>query len=151
MVGTLNVTMLTISRVPYAMALAGQLPGVLGSIHPRYRTPHVAVMVSSVLVLALTLSSSFVYLLTVSTISRLLVFAVTCASLPRLRQMAAAPAARFVLPGGLIIPCAALAMIAWLLASSSWIESRDVTILILLGTLVYAVGRRRGKKAEPTL
>jgi APA family basic amino acid/polyamine antiporter len=151
MVGTLNVTMLTISRVPYAMALAGQLPRVLGSIHPRYRTPHVAVMVSSVLVLALTLSSSFVYLLTVSTISRLLVFAVTCASLPRLRQMAAAPAARFVLPGGLIIPCAALAMIAWLLASSSWIESRDVTILILLGTLVYAVGRRRGKKAEPTL
>jgi amino acid transporter len=151
MVGTLNVTMLTISRVPYAMALAGQLPRVLGSIHPRYRTPHVAVMVSSVLVLALTLSSSFVYLLTVSTISRLLVFAVTCASLPRLRQMAAAPAARFVLPGGLIIPCAALAMIAWLLASSSWIESRDVTILILLGTLVYVVGRRRGKKAEPTL
>jgi basic amino acid/polyamine antiporter, APA family len=150
MVGTLNVTMLTISRVPYAMALAGQLPRVLGSIHPRYRTPHVAVMVSSVLVLALTLSSSFVYLLTVSTISRLLVFAVTCASLPRLRRMAAVPAARFVLPGGLIIPCAALAMIAWLLASSSWIESRDVTILILLGTLVYAVGRRRGKKAEPT-
>jgi APA family basic amino acid/polyamine antiporter len=149
MLGTLNVTMLTVSRVPYAMALAGQLPHVLGRVHPRYRTPYVAVVLSGALVLALTLSSSFVYLLTVSTISRLLVFAVTCASLPKLRQMAAVPAARFVLPGELVIPCTAVMMIAWLLVSSSWIESRDVTILILLGGLVYAVGKRRAKSVEP--
>jgi len=151
MVGTLHVTMLTVSRVPYAMALAGQLPRVLGRVHPHYRTPYVAVVLSGVLVLALTLSSSFVYLLTVSTISRLLVFAVTCASLPKLRQMAAVPAARFVLPGGLLIPCAAVTMIAWLLASSSWIESRDVTILILLGGSVYAIGQWRAKRVEPAL
>jgi basic amino acid/polyamine antiporter, APA family len=151
MVGTLNVTMLTVSRVPYAMALAGQLPRVLGRVHPKYRTPYVAVVLSGVLVLALTLSSSFVYLLTVSTISRLLVFAVTCASLPKLRQMAAVPSARFVLPGGPLIPCAAVTMIAWLLVSSSWIESRDVTILILLGSLMYAVGKWRAKRVQPAL
>jgi APA family basic amino acid/polyamine antiporter len=150
MVGTLNGTMLTISRLPYAMALAGQLPRTLGAVHPRYRTPHVAVVLSGILVLALTLSSSFVYLLTVSTISRLMVFAVTCASLPKLRKMASVPAARFNLPGGWIVPCLALAMIAWLLASTSWIESRDVTILILLGILVYAAGRSRAKKAGQT-
>jgi APA family basic amino acid/polyamine antiporter len=141
MVGTLNVTMLTISRVPYAMALAGQLPRALGRVHPRYRTPHVAVILSGLLVLGLTLTSTFVYLLTVSTISRLLVFAVTCASLPKLRKMTAVPAARFVLPGRWIIPGAALATIAWLLASTSWAESRDVTILILFGSLVYAAGK----------
>ncbi len=146
MLGTLNVTMLTVSRVPYAMALAGQMPRVLGSVHPRYRTPHVAVVLSGILVLALTLSSSFVYLLTLSTISRLLVFAVSCASLPKLRHMAAVPAAQFVLPGGFTIPCAAVLMIAWLLVSSSWLESRDVTILILLGSLLYAAGRRRARK-----
>jgi basic amino acid/polyamine antiporter, APA family len=150
MVGTLNVTMLTVSRVPYAMALAGQLPRVLGAVHPRYRTPHVAVVLSGILVLGLTLSSTFVYLLTVSTISRLMVFAVTCASLPRLRKMAAVPAARFVLPGGWIIPGAALASIAWLLASSSWTESRDVTILIVLGSLVYALGKGRGGRQTQT-
>jgi APA family basic amino acid/polyamine antiporter len=93
-------------------------------------------------VLGLTLSSSFVYLLTVSTISRLLVFAVTCASLPKLRKMPAVPAARFLLPGGSIIPVAALALIAWLLASSSWVESRDVAILIVLGSAVYGARRR---------
>jgi amino acid transporter len=86
----------------------------------------------------------------VSTISRLLVFAVTCVSLPKLRRIETAPAARFVLPGGWVIPGAALAMIAWLLASSSWMESRDVTILILLGSLLYAAGRWR-KKAGANL
>jgi basic amino acid/polyamine antiporter, APA family len=147
MLGTLNVTMLTVSRVPYAMALAGQLPRALGTVHPRYRTPHLAVVLSGILVLALTLSSSFIYLLTVSTIARLLVFAMTCASLPKLRRMATVPAARFKLPGGVIIPCAGLAMIAWLLsASSSWSESRDLTILILLGCLIYVLGGWRGKK-----
>jgi basic amino acid/polyamine antiporter, APA family len=148
MVGNLNVTLLTASRLPYAMAVAGQVPRALGAVHPRYRTPHVSVVLCGVLVLALTLSGSFVYLLTVSTISRLLVFSVTCASLPKLRRMAAAPAARFALPGGVTIPCAALALIAWLLASSSWAETRDVMFLLLLGVLLYLSARRRGKRED---
>jgi APA family basic amino acid/polyamine antiporter len=138
--------MLTVSRVLYAMAAAGQMPRALAAVHPRYRTPHVSVILCGVLVLALTLSGSFVYLLTVSTISRLLVFAATCASLPKLRRMAAVPAARFMLPGGLIIPCAALALIGWLLASSSGTETRDVIYLILLGGALYWLGRRRGNQ-----
>jgi basic amino acid/polyamine antiporter, APA family len=142
MLGTLNVTMLTVSRVPYAMAAAGQLPPMLAVVHPRYRTPYVAVLMSAILVLGLTLSSSFVYLLTVSTISRLLVFAVTCAALPRLRNMPAVPRARFVLRGGLAIPIAALALIAWLLASSSWVETRDVAVVIALGVVLHVVDRR---------
>jgi basic amino acid/polyamine antiporter, APA family len=151
MMGTLNVTMLTVSRVPYAMALAGQLPRVLGSVHARYRTPHVAVVFSGVLVLAFTLSSSFVYLLTVSTLSRLLVFAVSCASVPMLRRMPAVPAAQFVLPGGYTIPCTALLVIGWVLFSSSWIESRDVALLVLLGSVVYVMGRRHAGKERPAL
>jgi len=143
MLGTLNGSMITISRLPYAMAAAGRLPRALAAIHPRYRTPHVAVVFSAVLVLGLTLSKQFVYLLTVSTISRLLVFGVTCASLPRLRRLAGVPPARFVLPGGLAIPAAALAAVVWLLASSSFTATRDVIALSALGAVVYAIGRGR--------
>ena len=143
MLGTLNGSMITISRLPYAMAAAGQLPpAALAAIHPRYRTPHRAVVCSGLLVLGLTLSGQFVYLLTVSTISRLLVFrrhlrraAGPCGAVRR------APSARFVLRGGLAVPAAALALIAWLFASSSFAESRDVAILTLFGALLYAVGR----------
>ena len=53
---------------------------------------------------------------------------------------------KIVLPGGMLIPCAAVAMIAWLLVSSSWIESRDVAILIVLGASMYAVGKRRARR-----
>jgi basic amino acid/polyamine antiporter, APA family len=149
MIGTLNSSMLTISRLPYAMAAAGQLPRPLAAIHPRYQTPHVAVVFSAAIVLVLTLSSQFVYLLTVSTISRLLVFGMTCMSLPKLRRISDVPAARFVVPGGLVIPGMALALIAWLIASSSWAQSRDVTIMILFGALLYGVGRWHGGRPVP--
>jgi basic amino acid/polyamine antiporter, APA family len=148
MLGTLNGSMITISRLPYAMAAAGQLPRALAAIHPRYRTPHVAVIFSALLVLGLTLSGQFVYLLTVSTISRLLVFGVTCAALPKLRRSPGAPSARFVLLGGPIIPAAALALIGWLLASSSFAATRDVAILTACGALLYAIGRRQLRNAR---
>jgi basic amino acid/polyamine antiporter, APA family len=150
MVGTLNGSMLTISRLPYAMAEAGQLPRAFAAIHPQFRTPYIAVVFSAALVLGLTLSSQFVYLLTVSTISRLLAFAVTCMSLPALRRRSGIPAARFILPGGLIIPGAALVPIVWLIVSSSWAETRDVTIMTLAGVLLYGIGRWHRKRPLPT-
>lgn len=149
MVGTLNGSMITISRLPYAMAASGHLPGVLALVHSRYRTPHVAIVFSALLVLGLTLSRQFVSLLTISTVARLLVFAVTCSALPRLRLKPEVPQARFVLPGGPTIPVAALALIVWLLASSWFTATRDVAILTACGALLYAIGRRHRPKAAP--
>ncbi len=148
MVGTLHGSMLTISRLPYAMAAAGQLPRFLAAVLPRLRTPVWAILVSGALVLGLTLSSTFVYLLALSTISRLLVFAVTCAALPKLRRMSGVPPARFVLPGGLVVPGAALALIAWLLTSLSLREARDVAVLVCLGGIVHVIYRWRQGRAE---
>jgi APA family basic amino acid/polyamine antiporter len=147
MLGNLNGAMITISRLPYAMAAAGQLPRALAVIHPRFRTPHVALIFSGLLMLGLTLSGQFIYLLTVSTIARLLVFGVTCVALPVLRRNPNVAAARFVLPGGFAIPAAAIALIAWLLASSSFTATRDVAILTVIGALLYAIGRRLKRKA----
>jgi amino acid transporter len=39
--------LLTNSRLPYALALAGQMPAVLGRLHPRFGTPWGAVVLSS--------------------------------------------------------------------------------------------------------
>jgi amino acid transporter len=147
MLGNLNAAMLTISRLPYAMASAGQLPRAFASIHPRFRTPYVALIFSGLIMLGLTLSGQFVYLLKVSTIARLLVFGVTCVALPILRRNSNLAAARFVLPGGLAIPAAAVALIAWLLASSSFAATRDVVILTVIGALLYAIGRRHQRQS----
>lgn len=72
--------------VPFATAEAGQLPHWLATLHPRFRTPVPAIVLSAVIVLLLTISCTFTYLLTISTIARLLVFAITCAALPVLRR-----------------------------------------------------------------
>src|SRR4029453_7538086 len=99
--GTLNVIMFGTPRLLFAMAEHGQLPAVLLTTHPRFRTPVVAILVNGGVALALTLSTSFLSALTISTIIRLVTYAATCAAVPALRRTTRPVAApRFLLPGG---------------------------------------------------
>ena len=140
--GTINAGVLAISRIPFAMAEAKQLPRALANLHPEYRTPVLSIMVSCGLVLLLTLTRGHIYLLTISTISRLFVFAVTIAALPVFRRRPTMPPALFALPGGLTIPLVALALIVWLLSGTSLNETRDVVIATVAGGLVYLATTR---------
>ena len=142
--GTLNAGILAISRVPFAMAEANQLPRALARLHPEFRTPVLSIVVSCVTVLLLTLSRGHIYLLTLSTISRLFVFAVTIAALPVFRKRPNMSPALFSLPGGLAIPLIALGLIVWLLTGTSLKETRDVVIATAAGALIYLVASRRG-------
>ncbi len=71
--GNLNVVMLSASRLPFAMAARGELPRVLAAVNKRFHTPHAALLLTSTLMLALTLSGTFLYAVTISTIARLLI------------------------------------------------------------------------------
>lgn len=142
-VGTLNANLLAGSRLPFAMAEQRQLPRVLSKTHDQYHTPHVSILLTAAIVLALTLSGSFIYALTLSTIARLLTYCVTCSALPILRLKREASPAGFRLPGGIVIPAFALVLAVWLLSNSSWREARDVTIAASLGLLIYGANRFR--------
>lgn len=135
--GTLNAGILTISRVPFAMAEAKQLPRALARLHPEFRTPVLSIIVSCVTVLLLTLTRGHIYLLTLSTISRLFVFAVTIVALPVFRKRPTVAPALFSLPGGNVIPVIALGLIAWLLTGTSLQETRDVVIATVAGAVTY--------------
>src|SRR5437660_11335380 len=106
--GNLNITVLSASRVPFAIAEQKQLPSFFARVHRRFFTPHISIVITTALMLALTLKSSFVAALTISTIARLVAYAVTCAALPVLRRKADTPAAHFRLRGGPVIAVAAL-------------------------------------------
>jgi len=140
--GTMNVIVLTTPRLLYAMAEQGDLPRALAVTHARYRTPHVAILISAVAMLVFTLSSTFLTALTISTISRLLTYAAACVALPVLRRRTDVEPATFVLPGGLAIPVAAVALTAWLLSNSSRTELIAVAAAAAAGWLVYLVARR---------
>ena len=68
------------------MAEQRQLPRVLAATHARFHTPHIAIVASAACMLALTLSGSFLTAVAISTLTRLLAYAATCAALPVLRR-----------------------------------------------------------------
>jgi APA family basic amino acid/polyamine antiporter len=140
--GNLNITVLSASRVPFAIAERKELPSFLARVHPRFATPHISIVITTVLMLALTLRSSFVAALTVSTIARLIAYAVTCAALPVLRKRKDAPAAHFRLPGGPVVAVAALILAVWLLLNSTLYEGIATTIAATVGFAIYLLYKR---------
>jgi amino acid transporter len=135
--GNLNITVLSASRVPFAIAEQKQLPSIFARVHGRFFTPHISIVVTTALMLALTLKSSFVAALTISTIARLVAYGVTCAALPVLRRQSGAPPAQFKLRGGPVIAIAALILAGWLLLNSTLYEAIATTIAAAVGMLIY--------------
>ena len=149
-IGNLNVAILSTPRIPFAMSLHHELPQSLAAVHHRFRTPYVAIVVTAALMLALTLSSSLIYALTVSTIARLLAYAATCAALPTLRRKKNAPPALFTVPGGTAISVIAVLLSLWLLSNSTLTEARDSAIAGAAGLVVYAAYRLIRSKSPLT-
>ena len=147
--GTMNAVVLTTPRLLYAMAEQGDLPSALAVTHARYRTPYVAIFISAAAMLVFTLSSTFLTALTISTISRLLTYGAACVAVAMLRRRADIEPATFVLPGGLAIPVAAVALTGWLLSNSSRAELIAVAGATVFGWLVYVLARRLRRRAGP--
>ncbi len=57
--GSLNGSILTTARVQYAMAKNKQFFKILGSVHPRFQTPHISLIVQGVWASILVISGSF--------------------------------------------------------------------------------------------
>jgi basic amino acid/polyamine antiporter, APA family len=135
--GNLNILLLSGSRVPFAMADQKQLPSFIGSVHRRFATPYVAILITAAVMLLLTLNSSFVAALTISAIARLVTYGATCIALPVFRRRSDVPAASFRLHYGTVIAILALLLAAWLLANSTWKEARAAAIAAAVGLLIY--------------
>src|SRR5689334_1766374 len=123
------------------MAEQRQLPRLFLATHPRFQTPHVAILTSAGLMLAFTLFSTFISALTISTIIRLLVYIMTCAALPVLRRNPAVPKPSFVVPAGPAIAVAACVLCMWLLSNSTWNQALAVAIAAAVGIAAYLTAR----------
>jgi amino acid transporter len=135
--GNLNILLLSGSRLPFAMAEQKQLPAFVGSIHRKFFTPYVSILITAALMLFLTLKSSFLTALTISTIARLVTYAATCLALPVFRARADVPAAVFRLPGGTIIAILSLLLIVWLLLNSNLGEAGAAAWAGGAGLVIY--------------
>ena len=135
--GNLNILLLSGSRLPFAMAEQKQLPAVVGSIHRRFFTPWVSILITAALMLFLTLKSSFLQALTISTIARLVTYGATCLALPVFRARHDVPPALFRLPGGTVVAILSLLLIVWLLLNSTLQEAKAAALAGAVGLAIY--------------
>ncbi|HEV8483842.1 MAG TPA: amino acid permease [Blastocatellia bacterium] len=146
--GTLSSAMLGGPRILFAMAEQGQLPQILAATHRRFRTPHIAILISAAVMLVVTLQGTFMSAVTISTVIRLLAYIATCISLPVLRLRNNAPLPRFRAPAGVAVAVAATTLSVWLLSNSPSNDARSVGVAAALGLLAFLLwGKPR--KADP--
>jgi basic amino acid/polyamine antiporter, APA family len=130
------------SRNLFALAEQGDLPRFFGNVHPRFRTPVNAILVTSAVSLVLAVSGTFAATATVSAISRLLVYVATCASTIRLRNPAFAGVVRpatFVIPLGPVIPSVAILIALAIVAGATSAQLIGGAAAVVVGAVLYAV------------
>jgi amino acid transporter len=81
-------SMLSAPRLLFSLAEQGQLPKWFGHVSEKYGTPDHAILVMGGLALAFALTSNFVELAIASSLSRLLAYTLSIASLPAVRRKA---------------------------------------------------------------
>ena len=94
--GLLNFIMA--SRLIYGMSRQGLLPTTLGTVHPRRRTPHFAVLTVLAVALALALSGTLTYLAGTTSLLLLLVFFTVNTSLVVIRRRKGSTSRTFCAP-----------------------------------------------------
>ncbi|HYU24888.1 MAG TPA: APC family permease [Thermoanaerobaculia bacterium] len=88
MAGTNSGTVLEGSRMLYALSLDRRM-GPVSFVHPRFRTPTVAIAIHVIVAAVVALAGSFAQLAMLSAVARLTTYLFTCAAIPRLGRMTA--------------------------------------------------------------
>ena len=147
MFGYVSGDMLGTPRALFALGRDGALPAVLSTVHPRYHTPAVAIVIYAVIVALLSISSSFNQLAVLANVSGLLLYALCVAASYELQrrdlQMAGTP---FNLPGGILIQALALAGIVWLVSQATRREFVIEAGVLVAASCYYLVRRRLGPR-----
>jgi APA family basic amino acid/polyamine antiporter len=139
--GTNNNTVLAGPRYLYALAETGKLPAVFARIHPRYRTPHIAILTQTAVALLLVLTGTGEELAVLSAIARLATYIGTAAAVPILRRKLPSTPRTIRLPGGPLIPIAALAICLIFLSAAeakNWLAG---AIALAVGATIYFLRR----------
>lgn len=147
MFGYVSGATLAIPRMLFAFARDGFLPQRLAVVHPRFRTPHWAITVQTIVVILLATTGSFEQLAIVANGSVLLVYATCCVAAMELRRRdVRSGGTPFRVPAGGAIPVLALAVIGWLLASLRRDEWFAVLLVAAAASGAYLVRQHRRRK-----
>jgi len=141
-VALLNGTVLTTTRMPFALAEDGYLPVALTRKHARYGTPWMAIVISAV-IYALLAWQSLAQLISVYIWLRSATTVLTVLSAWKLRRTRPDMSRAFIVPGGqlglLYVVAAPVVMAVVALLGGDRFATAGGVLAMLLGPLVYAV------------
>lgn len=140
-VGYLSANLLNAPRLTYALAESNDFPKIFGRIHPRFRTPHVSIIVFAVLLWLFSASGTFQWSASLSAVARLFLYGFVCAALLKLRKDQP-QADAFRLPFGPAFAVFGIAFALYLLLGMSLTEFAIIGATFLLAFLHWLVMRR---------
>jgi APA family basic amino acid/polyamine antiporter len=137
------------SRVFYGMSRDGLLPPFINRVHPRFRTPWITTIVTSLVVAFFSARLTVRDAGNLCSIGTLLAFVIVCIGVlvlrirePNLKRAFATPWVRFVAPMGALSALYLMISLPWM----TWVR---LIVWFAIGMIVYfAYGVRRSKLAE---
>lgn len=150
--GYLSGMTLAVPRALFAFGRDRILPRQLATVHERFHTPWVAIVVQSALAWALAVTSGFEGLAIIANVSAALVYLGCAAAAWRLPRHAGPGERGLTVPGGRIAPVLAVAVILFLLSSVTAKEWSVLVMVAAAATVLYmvAAARRDGRDSETT-
>jgi len=136
MAGTNSGTVLEGSRMLYALSLDRRMPW-LSYVHPRFRTPSVAIVIHVAVATVLAVAGSFEKLALLSAVARLSTYLFTCAAVPRLRKVNEG----FRTPG-LWIPILGTLISVALVVTLNRDKLIAASLSLVVGAVIWAATRR---------
>jgi len=131
MFGTVSGTNTNMPRVIFAGARDGIIPPViLARIHPKYMTPHIAILAYSFVSFFLAAVGEIQALMIIASGAILLVYLGVALSVIKLRKTEPDVPGSFRIPGGNVVPLAASLVILWFLSHLSGQEAIGIAILV---------------------
>jgi len=127
----------------FAFGRDGALPRFFAHVHPRYRSPDVAIITYATLAFALSISGTFEKLAVLSNVAVLLMYLLCCAACWFLMQRdVRSDGEPFNFPGMKIVPALAILAIVWILSHATVREFLVTGIVLALASIMYAVRQR---------
>ena len=147
--GTILGILISMPRMLLAISEQGQLPKVLGRVHTHWRTPWVAILVSSGLSFGFAIFSDLIGALTFATATRLVAYILCCIALFRMSRRADAPQPQFRLPAAGVIALITAALFSGVLALGATKELPPLLTVLAIGLACFAFTRLSRRRKAP--
>jgi APA family basic amino acid/polyamine antiporter len=127
--------MIGTSRLGYALAADGLFPRIFASVHPKFKTPYLGIIIQAVTALVAAIVGGLSMLIATSVFFMAIAYVATSASIFSLRRKGAK--AQFHLRGGWLIPVLAIVFSLYLITQCSFTQIALGLILLSVGVPIY--------------